>query len=163
MVRGLAVVSVFLLCVIALIVMQPGLSQKSPLETALSEPTRSDEAAVTRDQVNLLAEVSSEAAPNLEQLVIQAINAEALDTRIAASEPVQAPAPVSARQSAVEGMTWAVLRDLNGATGRGSTPGAPGSLLQVLVTRSLTEAEGHLSAEQRAYISALAQEADAAF
>lgn len=166
MVRGLAVVCVFLLCVIALIVMQPSLQQRPPLPEPIAVLEATPETAVTREQVSLLTEVTPNPEPDLEQLISQAMSVEAQDTQVAATPalvPASTPQAALIDQDSVQGMTWAVLRGLNSATGRGDTPGAPGSLLNVLVARSLTEAEAHLSEAKRAYISALAREATAAF
>ena len=161
MVRGLAVVSVFLLCVIALIVMQPGLSQKPPLPESVVAVEPAPEATVTREQVNLLAEVAPKPEADLEALISQAMTATTDDMQVAAPlTPVLSATNAAVPESAdVQHMTWNVLRDLNSATGHAATPGAPGSLLNVLVERSLTEADSHLSSAQRDYILALTREA----
>ncbi len=154
MVRGLAVVSAFLLSVIAMITLQPDLQSQAPVAQA---PTQQAETIVSRDNVNLLKTVPEAAPSELETLISQAMTESAgglsNETPTIANNTLTPPVAGD-----VEGMTWAVLRDIDNASGR---KGISSGLLSALVTRSLADAPQYLAAGERAYISLLSQEARA--
>lgn len=127
MIRMVLLALGFVAVTVALVVMMPGMGQRSA-DLPVAEPT------VTRADPGLTP-VDPMAAAGLPE------------TRPPALVQPQAPrpaAPVMAQDDlddqSLRKMTWQTLSSLNHATGRESAPGQPGSLLHTIVRRSLDEA-----------------------
>lgn len=136
----------FLAITVALVMMQPGASDR------LAQP-QLPAAEVTRAEPSITPAV-------VDQGLVSGIPsfAPALPTPEAAPASPQPRIAQNVDDQEMRQMTWQTLSSLNQATGQEKAPGQPGSLLHTIVRRSLSEAPGEVyvpsagSQQQRVYV-----------
>ena len=192
MTRILAIAAAFLMFTITLILFQPKLGQRDTSEQIVqtAQPAPEENEVTTRNNIDplvtttdrlagaepFLAEqaiTQQETVASLQEAVAKTLSAVAdteADAQFAELEAAQTTDSLgavtsdeSATSDDLRAMTWDVLRNIDKATGRTATPGAPGSLLHTIVNRSVNETSAAVetSPGDNAYLAALLGEAGA--